>query len=109
MPCLGRIEIDERSGRAQAVSMEDSTGCMHGLHGVKQPASDRLLSEPAIVAGIAKATLGSPGGRVPDHPVRSARGLCRWILPGMQPADSAVASREGEQGAGGEGDSGKDP
>lgn len=57
LPCLSRIEIDERMGHAQAVAMEDSTGCMHGSHGVKQPASDRLLSEQAIVAGIAKATL----------------------------------------------------
>ena len=38
--------------------MEDSTGCMHGSRGVAEPASDKLLSEPAIVAGIAKATLG---------------------------------------------------
>jgi molybdopterin-dependent oxidoreductase alpha subunit len=59
LPCLSRIEIDKRMGKAQAVSMEDSTGCMHGSHGVAQPASDRLLSEPAIVAGIAKATLDS--------------------------------------------------
>ncbi|CAD6516942.1 FdhF/YdeP family oxidoreductase [Paraburkholderia metrosideri] len=59
LPCLSRIEIDERLGKPQAVSMEDSTGCMHGSHGVTQPASDRLLSEQAIVAGIAKATLES--------------------------------------------------
>ena len=57
LPCLSRIEIDERMGNAQAVAMEDSTGCMHGSRGVAHPASDRLLSEPAIVAGIAKATL----------------------------------------------------
>jgi molybdopterin-dependent oxidoreductase alpha subunit len=57
LPCLSRIEIDERLGKPQAVSMEDSTGCMHGSHGVTRPASDRLLSEQAIVAGIAKATL----------------------------------------------------
>lgn len=59
LPCLSRIEIDERGGVPQAVSMEDSTGCMHGSRGVAQPASDRLLSEPAIVAGIAEATLGA--------------------------------------------------
>jgi molybdopterin-dependent oxidoreductase alpha subunit len=59
LPCLSRIEIDERAGVAQAVSMEDSTGCMHGSRGVATPASDRLLSEPAIVAGIAQATLGT--------------------------------------------------
>lgn len=57
LPCLGRIEIDQQASGAQAVSMEDSTGCMHGSRGVAEPAGDLLLSEPAIVAGIAKATL----------------------------------------------------
>jgi len=59
LPCLGRIEIDRQRGVEQAVSMEDSTGCMHGSRGVAEPASAQLLSEPAIVAGIAKATVGS--------------------------------------------------
>jgi len=59
LPCLGRIEIDRQAGGEQAVSMEDSTGCMHGSRGVAEPASTQLLSEPAIVAGIAKATLGA--------------------------------------------------
>jgi formate dehydrogenase major subunit len=58
LPCLSRIEIDRQHGVAQAVSMEDSTGCMHGSRGVAEPASDSLLSEAAIVAGIAKATVG---------------------------------------------------
>ncbi len=57
LPCLSRIEIDKRNGVEQFVSMEDSTGCMHGSRGVAQPASDRLLSEPAIIAGLARATL----------------------------------------------------
>jgi Anaerobic dehydrogenases, typically selenocysteine-containing len=57
LPCLGRIEIDRQASGEQAVSMEDSTGCMHGSRGVAEPADEILLSEPAIVAGIAKATL----------------------------------------------------
>ena len=64
LPCLGRIEIDRQAGGDQAVSMEDSTGCMHGSRGVAEPASRQLLSEPAIVAGIARATLG-PHTKVP--------------------------------------------
>jgi molybdopterin-dependent oxidoreductase alpha subunit len=58
LPCLSRIEIDRQKGGEQAVSMEDSTGCMHGSRGVTEPASDTLRSEQFIVAGIAKATLG---------------------------------------------------
>ena len=57
LPCLGRIEIDEQLTGGQAVSMEDSTACIHGSRGQRKPVADRLLSEPAIVAGLAKATL----------------------------------------------------
>jgi molybdopterin-dependent oxidoreductase alpha subunit len=57
LPCLGRIEIDRQGGVEQAVSVEDSTGCIHGSRGMAEPASAQLLSEPAIVAGIAKAAL----------------------------------------------------
>ncbi len=57
LPCLGRIEIDRQHGVEQAVAVEDSTGCMHGSRGYAEPASDKLLSEVAIVAGIAKALL----------------------------------------------------
>jgi molybdopterin-dependent oxidoreductase alpha subunit len=57
LPCLGRIEIDRQAGGEQAVSMEDSTGCMHGSRGRAEPAAATLLSEPAIVARLAQATL----------------------------------------------------
>ena len=57
LPCLGRLEIDRQNGVEQAVSMEDSTGCMHGSRGFAEPASPLLRSEPAIIAGIAQALL----------------------------------------------------
>ena len=57
LPCRGRIEIDRQASGPQSVTMEDSTGCMHGSRGMTEPASSDLLSEPAIVAGIAKALL----------------------------------------------------
>ncbi|WP_281664600.1 FdhF/YdeP family oxidoreductase [Paraburkholderia fungorum] len=57
LPCLSRIEIDRQENGEQAVSMEDSTGCMHGSHGVTEPVSPDIRSEPFIVAGIASATL----------------------------------------------------
>ncbi len=64
LPCLGRIEIDRQASGPQAVSMEDSTAHFHGSRGVAEPASPQLRSEPAIVAGIAKATL-APNAKVP--------------------------------------------
>ncbi|MBU2289056.1 MAG: FdhF/YdeP family oxidoreductase, partial [Gammaproteobacteria bacterium] len=57
LPCLGRIEIDRQASGEQTVSMEDSTGVMHPSTGVAEPAAPTLLSEAAIVAGIAKATV----------------------------------------------------
>ncbi|MDO9404717.1 MAG: FdhF/YdeP family oxidoreductase [Polaromonas sp.] len=64
LPCLGRIEIDQGSQGEQTLSVEDSTGFMHSSRGVAQPAEGTLLSEAAIVAGIAKATL-APNAAVP--------------------------------------------
>jgi molybdopterin-dependent oxidoreductase alpha subunit len=57
LPCLGRIEIDRQGGVPQAVSVEDSTGAMHGSRGQAEPAGPDVRSEPAIVAGIAQALL----------------------------------------------------
>jgi molybdopterin-dependent oxidoreductase alpha subunit len=57
LPCLGRIEIDMQATGPQAVSMEDSTACIHGSRGRREPIGEHLLSEPRIIAGIAKATL----------------------------------------------------
>jgi molybdopterin-dependent oxidoreductase alpha subunit len=63
LPCLGRIEIDEQASGPQAVSIESSVAHFHGSKGMVKPASEHLLSEPAIVAGMAKATLTR--GQVP--------------------------------------------
>jgi molybdopterin-dependent oxidoreductase alpha subunit len=59
LPCLGRTEVDLQASGRQMVSIEDSTGFFHSSRGFHRPASEHLLSEPSIVAGIAKATLPS--------------------------------------------------
>lgn len=59
LPCLGRIEIDEQATGPQAISMEDSTTCIHGSRGQRKPVAESVLSEPRIVAELAKATLAS--------------------------------------------------
>ena len=64
LPCLGRIERDVQASGEQAVSIEDSTACIHGSRGVRKPAGEHLLSEARIVAEIAKATL--PAAPLPD-------------------------------------------
>ena len=63
LPCLGRTEIDMQAGGAQGVTVEDSMSMVHISTGINPPASEHLLSEPAIVARLAAATLGGPGGK----------------------------------------------
>ena len=64
LPCLGRIEIDRQAGKAQMVSMEDSTGVMHPSHGMAEPAAVTLRSEIDIVARLAESCL-PPNPRLP--------------------------------------------
>ncbi|MGB3390486.1 MAG: FdhF/YdeP family oxidoreductase [Pseudaminobacter sp.] len=60
LPCLGRTEVDLNSkGQSQMVSVEDSMSMVHGSAGINRPASPHLLSEVAIIAGIAAATVGN--------------------------------------------------
>ena len=63
LPCLVRSEEDMQASGRQAVTMEDSLSCIQGSLGRRTPASEHLLSEVAIVAGMAKATL-DPNPRV---------------------------------------------
>ncbi|OEC95691.1 MULTISPECIES: FdhF/YdeP family oxidoreductase [Rhizobium] len=56
-PVLGRTEQDVQATGAQSVTIEDSMSMVHASRGRLKPASDQLRSEPAIVAGIAQATL----------------------------------------------------
>ncbi len=63
LPCLGRTEIDMQASGSQGVTVEDSMSMVHISMGINPPASEHLLSEPAIVARLAAATLGGPGGK----------------------------------------------
>ena len=57
LPCLGRTERDMQRSGEQFVTVEDTAGVVHRSRGVLLPASEHLLSEPAIVAGIAERAL----------------------------------------------------
>ncbi len=58
LPCLGRTELDVQATGPQSISVEDSMSMVHASLGLNVPASEHLMSEPAIVAGVARATLG---------------------------------------------------
>src|SRR5690606_6199099 len=62
LPCLGRTEIDLQAEGPQGVTVEDTFSMVHISHGQLKPRSPHLRSEPAIIAGMAKATLG-------NHPI----------------------------------------
>ena len=59
LPCLGRTEKDHQAAGLQETSVEDAMSMVHLSRGMKRPASPHLLSEPAIIAGMARATLPS--------------------------------------------------
>ncbi len=104
LPCLGRSEIDLQATGPQLVSCENSMGVIQSSQGSLSPASPELLSEPAIVARLAKATLGdcpsfcpSKNGTVPFAATRSqvpwlalvenydrVRDLIEQVVPGFE-------------------------
>jgi molybdopterin-dependent oxidoreductase alpha subunit len=57
LPCLGRSEKDYQKSGVQVQSVENSMGIVSSTQGVLEPCSDTLLSEVAVVCGIANATL----------------------------------------------------
>jgi molybdopterin-dependent oxidoreductase alpha subunit len=64
LPCLGRTERDVQRTGVQFVTVEDSMAQVHRSQGRLPPVAPGLASEPAIVAGLARATLGERS-RVP--------------------------------------------
>jgi len=86
LPCLGRTEKDVQAAGEQFVSVENSMGIVHASRGHLEPASPYLLSEPAIVARLAAATL-------PDSPTDwlhlvedydRIRDLIEKVIPGFE-------------------------
>ncbi|TKC86285.1 FdhF/YdeP family oxidoreductase [Trinickia terrae] len=106
LPTLGRTEIDMQGGLAQGVTVEDSMSMVHISYGMNAPASQNLMSETAIVAQIAHATLGSGKvdwlgyasdyARVRDAIERSIDGFADYNARVAQPGGFhlRVASRE---------------
>ncbi|PJJ56702.1 formate dehydrogenase major subunit [Mumia flava] len=62
LPTLGRTEVDRQASGEQFVTVEDSMSVVHASRGRLEPASEHLLSETAIVTGVAEATLRETDG-----------------------------------------------
>ncbi|WP_460366858.1 FdhF/YdeP family oxidoreductase [Actinocorallia lasiicapitis] len=63
LPCLGRTEKDVQEAGLQRISVEDGMSMVHLSQGNRKPPSPHLLSEPAIIAGLARAAL--PDSKTP--------------------------------------------
>ncbi|HEX8285388.1 MAG TPA: FdhF/YdeP family oxidoreductase [Pyrinomonadaceae bacterium] len=87
LPCLGRTERDAQGAGEQFVSVENSMGVVHSSRGSLEPASEHLLSEPAVVVRLARATLGERsaldwGWLVEDYD--RVRDLIERVIPGFE-------------------------
>ncbi|GGU50014.1 oxidoreductase molybdopterin-binding protein [Pseudomonas laurentiana] len=93
LPCLGRTDIDLQAEGAQAVTVEDSFSMVHASNGQLQPLSRQMRSEPAIIAGIAAATLGAQPvdwhWLVADY--ARIRDLISQTLPGFEDFNQRLA------------------
>jgi molybdopterin-dependent oxidoreductase alpha subunit len=59
LPCLGRSETDVQATGKQFLTVEDSMGIVNPSQGFLPPASPELMSDVAIIANLAHATLGA--------------------------------------------------
>jgi len=97
LPCLARSERDLRAAGPQFVTVEDSMGIVHRSAGVLPPASPELRSEPAIVAGLARATLGEadiPWTRFAEDYDRIREEIAA-VIPGFEQMNARVRAPSG--------------
>ncbi|MES2185909.1 MAG: FdhF/YdeP family oxidoreductase [Pseudomonadota bacterium] len=97
LPCLGRTELDVQAGGPQSVTVEDSMSMVHASTGRLPAPSADVRSEPAIVAGLAKAVLGERHGIDWDGLVADY-GRIRDAIAGVLPAFAGYNTRIQEPG-----------
>ncbi|MFD3436384.1 FdhF/YdeP family oxidoreductase [Streptomyces sp. NPDC058685] len=94
LPTLGRTDKDVQAGGRQVVTVEDSMGMVHASRGNLPPASPHLLSEPAIVARLARAVLG-PESLTPweefEKDYATIRDRIARVVPGFEDFNTKIA------------------
>ncbi len=87
LPCLGRTDIDMQAAGPQKVTVEDSFSMVHASSGRVDMSQEQMRSEPAIIIGMAQATLGA------DNPINwqslmdnydNIRDLIEQVIPGFE-------------------------
>ncbi|MFF8385369.1 FdhF/YdeP family oxidoreductase [Streptomyces kanasensis] len=98
LPTLGRTDRDVQASGRQFVTVEDSMGLVHASRGNLPPAGPRLLSEPAIVARMARAALG-PSSRTPweefEKDYATIRDRIARVIPGFEDFNARLAAHPG--------------
>ncbi|MFE3608415.1 FdhF/YdeP family oxidoreductase [Streptomyces goshikiensis] len=98
LPTLGRTDKDVQAAGKQFVTVEDSMGMVHASRGNLAPASPHLLSEPAIVARMARAVLGA-GSATPweefERDYATIRDRISRVVPGFEDFNARAARPEG--------------
>lgn len=97
LPCLGRTEEDIQATGPQGQTVEDAMSMVHVSYGKKRPASEHLLSEPDIIARMARATM--PESRTPweqyvDDYDR-IRDVMAKVLPGFDGFNALIRNPTG--------------
>ncbi len=94
LPTLGRSDRDIQATGEQFVTVEDSMSEVHQSRGRLAPASPHLLSEVAIIARLARRTLGE-GGAIPWEDFEADYALIRdriaRVVPGFADFNARVA------------------
>ncbi|MFG3527802.1 FdhF/YdeP family oxidoreductase [Streptomyces sp. NPDC047917] len=94
LPTLGRTDKDVQASGKQFVTVEDSMSMVHASRGNLTPASPHLLSEPAIVARLARAVLG-PASHTPweefEKDYATIRDRISRVVPGFEDFNTRVA------------------
>ncbi|MGW2476798.1 FdhF/YdeP family oxidoreductase [Streptomyces sp. NPDC001665] len=94
LPTLGRTDKDVQAGGKQFVTVEDSMSKVHASRGNLTPAGPHLLSEPAIVARLARAVLG-PESATPweefEQDYATIRDRISRVVPGFENFNARIA------------------
>ncbi|MFF3728819.1 FdhF/YdeP family oxidoreductase [Streptomyces sp. NPDC002476] len=94
LPTLGRTDKDVQASGRQFVTVEDSMSMVHASRGNLTPASPHLLSEPAIIARLARAALG-PGSATPweefEKDYATIRDRISRVVPGFEDFNARIA------------------
>ena len=98
LPCLSRTERDVQSSGPQISSVENTVSKVTRTQGRMAPASEQLLSEIAIICGIAKATVGDRANIDWDAMTANydvIRDHIAQVVPGTEEYNERIREKEG--------------